>query len=226
MMRIQIAALFLLAVSCAAIAGATNATISISSSKLDMGQTMLINATVSESYPNTYNLPYSYGFVVMDASSNKVVFTHWQELQYSRSNTFIYQTNSTGSFFSNVIVRDASNSPASSFNSNVFTVSPALSTPVISPSAAVYDYGQAMDLNASWSGGTAPYAVAWYFRKTNPVILLQTPLHTTALTEPAIQYQSIKMSADTTASLSQIAQIRSPEWYLQQPPSPYILPHR
>lgn len=142
---------------------ASNVNLKLSSSKLDIGQTLVLNATLNGNVSSQNSFPYTYVFTIINASSNSKVFSHVQPRQYANYNTFFYVTNMSGTFFANVVVVTGSNSTVSSLDSNNFVISPKLSDLNINPKNPSYDVGQQMHLNASWSGGTSPYSIEWYF---------------------------------------------------------------
>lgn len=132
---------------------APSVTVSPSTTVLDVGQSRLFNATVSNG-----TMPFTYRWYLngtaAPGATNSTTWTFAPNLP-----------NSTGNYAVHVNVTDAAGYTIVSLNSTVI-VNPALIVS-ISPTSAVLDIGESQLFSSTVSGGTLPYSYQWCLNGAN-----------------------------------------------------------
>lgn len=140
--------------------------VSTGSLPLPAPKTSLIAISPNQYFTITANAtggitPYTYNYIIANSISNAIVFSNSVANVMSTTNVVSLNANQigSGSFYAYVIATDSESPPANlvSRNSTLFTVTPALQSPLLSLSGNAIDLGQSVTINAVIAGGAAPF---------------------------------------------------------------------
>lgn len=157
--------------------------LSLSANKLDMGQTITLNAAASGG-----TSPYTYTFFIYD-SANSVIGANTLTSQGGTA-SFAWTANVPGGLHANVTVTDNSLSQQTALSNTVpftvNTVNPPLAFNFISLGSDNITTGQSQTITANIAGGTSPYT--YNFIVSNSISVVANALNAGSLTSNTFEF--------------------------------------